>query len=98
MALIMYDSVTVDTVPDSPQAVAGYTGGNWPTYGPLVQRFPNAKHLSIAVQAYMNGRALDVETGDATDADAPGWFNSHADKSEGKAILYTFASDRKSVV
>ena len=71
----MYDTTNADsTLPtDHPEAVAGYVGGNWPTYARLVARFPNAKHLSIAVNAGELAECLDVEPGDATPAEVPGW-------------------------
>ena len=56
-----------------PVAVAGYVGGNWPSYNALRVKYPHAKHLSIAVNAGEVAQCLDVETGDATPAEAPGW-------------------------
>src|ERR1035438_1080131 len=47
----MYDSVDLNEFPPNPEAVAGYVGGKWPTYAPLVKKFPKAHHLSIAVNA-----------------------------------------------
>src|SRR5271166_5198896 len=47
--IVMYDTITLNTVPLNPQAVAGYVGGNWPTFALLQRLFPRAKHLSIAV-------------------------------------------------
>lgn len=94
----MFDTVTVETVPPNPQAVAGYTGGNWPTYNELVAKFPNAYHLSIAVQAYHHGRALDVEQGDATNSEAAGWFRNYADHSQGKPVVYTFAANCQALI
>lgn len=92
--LTMYDSVDVSTIPPNPEAVAGYVGGSWPNYNELVAKFPHAHHLSIAVEANEHARCLDVEPLDATNAQAPGWFKSSlADKSQGKAVLYTSASN-----
>lgn len=98
MTITMYDTVDVGTVPPNPEAVAGYVAGNWPTYNSLVQRFPNAHHLSIAVQADERARCLDVENGDATNSQAPGWFKSLADHSQGKPIVYTFASNCQALI
>lgn len=94
----MYDSVDVATVPDNPQAVAGYVGGHWPTYNALVAKFPHAHHLSIAVFANERARCLDVEPGDAVNGQAPGWFNSLADHSQGKPVLYTSASNVQALI
>jgi hypothetical protein len=66
MGIQMFDSVDVATVPNNPQAVAGYVGGHWPTYNSLVQKFPKSHHLSIAVNSGEDAECLDIENGDAT--------------------------------
>lgn len=71
--ITMYDSVDVGQIPDKPEAVAGYVGGKYATYSEIQRRFPVARKLSIAVTAAQVGSCLDVETGDATPADAPPW-------------------------
>ena len=92
MTITMYDSISLDQFPANPEAVAGYVGGHWPTYEPLVAKFPHAYHLSIAVNAGQRARCLDCEPGDASAAQAPGWFHAHADRSQGIPVLYTSAS------
>jgi hypothetical protein len=70
---VMYDSVTVPDIPATAVAVAGYVGGNWPTFAQLVHDFPNAKKLSIAISASEDADMLDVENGDAVPQQAPAW-------------------------
>lgn len=71
---LMYDAVTPSNVPQNAQMVAGYIDGNYQSYAGLVALFPNAVHVPIAVHASTNnGVVLDVETGDATPDQAPGW-------------------------
>ncbi|HEX3790410.1 MAG TPA: hypothetical protein VHW44_21270 [Pseudonocardiaceae bacterium] len=75
---IMYDAVTAANIPASAAMVAGYvdtiripdwTAADW-------ARFPNAVKVRIAKKASTNdGHVLDVETGDVTAAQAPGWVN-----------------------
>lgn len=93
----MYDSVDVSTVPDNPPAVAGYVGGHWPTYVPLVQKFPKAHHLSIAVNASERARCLDIESGDAVVTDAPDWLR-HKYIGPGKPVLYTSAGNADALI
>lgn len=62
--LIMYDTTTIDAVPPNPVAVAGYTSGRWPTYLPLVKKFPKAKHVAFNITSGLNGDDLDCEPGD----------------------------------
>jgi hypothetical protein len=93
MTIVMFDSIDLTQFPANPEAVAGYVGGHWPTYNELVQKFPNAHHLSIAVNAGQHARCLDVEPGDATNDQAAGWLDNYADRSQGPAVLYTSASN-----
>jgi hypothetical protein len=79
MTLTMFDSINVADIPSTGMdAVAGYVGGNWPTFAALVKRFPHLPALSIAVNSSENARFLDVENGDATPADVPGWLDRQA--------------------
>jgi hypothetical protein len=86
----MYDSTTPDAIPRSAPAVAGYVGGYWPNYPEDVKRWPHAHHLSIAVNAGEDAMCLDVEKGDATPQDAPGWY--HRQRARGVAKPYLYAS------
>lgn len=72
----MYDAVTATNIPADAQMVAGYidriqlrpwSAADW-------ARFPNAVKVTIVKKASTNdGHVLDVEPGDATPAEAPGW-------------------------
>ncbi|WP_410644481.1 hypothetical protein [Amycolatopsis sp. lyj-346] len=72
----MYDAVTARNIPTSAVMVAGYidkiklepwSAADW-------ARFPNAVKVTIVKKASTNaGHVLDVEPGDATPAQAPGW-------------------------
>lgn len=77
MTRTMFDAThaLVPNIPPTAQLVAGYlapspfawTATDW-------ARFPNAVHVRIAVRASTNdGQVLDVERGDVTPAQAPGW-------------------------
>lgn len=70
----MYDAVTVANIPASATLVAGYVDGRYANVPQLRARFPGIEVVDIAVFASTNaGRVLDVENGDATPAQAPGW-------------------------
>jgi hypothetical protein len=76
MTRTMYDAVNAANIPSSATTVAGYidtihipcwTAADW-------ARFPKAVKVRIAKKPTTNdGHVLDVETGDATPAQAPGW-------------------------
>lgn len=74
MSIVMYDSIDPSQIPDNAQAAAGYVNGSWPTWSSLAAKFPNAHRLSIAVNSSGDATCLDVENGDATVGDAPGWY------------------------
>lgn len=73
---LMYDAVTAANIPRDAEMVAGYvdqiklppwSAADW-------ARFPNAVKVEIVKKASSNfGHVLDVEPGDATPAEAPGW-------------------------
>src|SRR5262245_1955739 len=74
MARKMYDSVTAAHIPQNAQLVAGYVNGRFTWSATDWARFPNAVKVRIATQANVNdGHVLDVEPGDATPEQAPGW-------------------------
>jgi hypothetical protein len=72
----MYDAVTASNIPRTAGMVAGYidkiklepwSAADW-------ARFPDAVTVTIVKKASTNaGDVLDVEPGDATPAEAPGW-------------------------
>jgi hypothetical protein len=68
-----FDAVNIDHIPPDAKWVAGYIGGQWPTFVSLKKRFPKARRVSIAVEAIYEADVLDVERYDATPAEAPGW-------------------------
>jgi hypothetical protein len=99
MALItQYDTITPDAIPSDAKAVAGYVGGSWPDYSIIVQRFPNALHKSVCINAGEDGDILDIENGDATAADGPGWYHRQKARGLDKPGLYTFESNMQNVI
>lgn len=85
----LYDSVTPRNIlkaNPTPQMVGGYLNGPYAWSQADWDLFPNAVHVRISVRAsFLDGHVLDVETGDATPAEAPGWItarrNAGADPS-----------------
>jgi hypothetical protein len=72
----MYDSVDYRAIPAGSELVAGYVDGRnsrWPDEA--WDAFPGRILVRIAVLASTNdGHMLDVETGDATPDEVPGWL------------------------
>src|SRR5215472_18251433 len=74
MTRIMYDSITPSAIPTTAALVAGYVDGAYAWSTADWARFPHSAKVRIAVFPSTNdGHVLDVEQGDATPAQAPGW-------------------------
>lgn len=74
MTRIGYDSTNPFDIPTTAQVVFGYCNGIyvWSTAG--WARFPTTTKIRISISASINdGHVLDVENGDATPSQAPGW-------------------------
>lgn len=95
---VMFDSVELDEIPESAPAVAGYIGGNWPTFDQLEERFPGAERLSIAVASHHDADCLDIEPGDATPADAPAWVRRQIRRGVERPVVYASASQMDDVL
>jgi hypothetical protein len=81
---IMYDAVTPANIPDNAPPgtiIAVYRNGRYAADPAAVEtRFPASKYAGIWIDVNStdpaNSQVLDVETGDATPADAPGWIKA----------------------
>jgi peptidoglycan hydrolase-like protein with peptidoglycan-binding domain len=98
MTLRMGDSIDVAAIPAGLDAYAGYVNGHWATYPAVVAAHPAARHLSISVFADGHADCLDVETGDATDAQAAAWLAAWTPGNTTKPVLYTSASNVASLL
>ena len=94
----MFDSVTLSEVPPNPPAVACYVNGMFANHAEALHRFPNAHILTIAVNAGADADVLDIETYDATPADAPGWYRRQKARGLARPCLYASASVMESGV
>jgi peptidoglycan hydrolase-like protein with peptidoglycan-binding domain len=88
----MFDATDISQIPPGAVAVAGYVDGLWVTYPGLVAQFPHADVLSIAVTAEADAECLDIETGDATPADAAAWYERQRARGISRPCLYASAS------
>lgn len=72
-SLDMFDAIYPQNIPANALFVGGYVDGNWPWMRTQPNLFPNAGKLTFCVFASSRARCLDVEKGNATPAQAPGW-------------------------
>ena len=91
VTLTMYDSTNVGALPHGADAYAGYVEGLFPTFAALKRQFAasGAHLLSIAVFASGDADCLDIEPGDATNAQAPGWVKRQLARGAHRPCLYT---------
>lgn len=76
----------------SPDAIAGYIDGRYRDLTELEKLYPNHHHLSIVVTADDDGDCLDIENGDATPAQAPGWVLRQRARGHARPWLYANSS------
>ena len=87
------DSVDPNAVPAGLPLYAGYVNGRWPSWFGLKQRFPTTPVIGISVLAANVGDCLDVENGDATCDQAPGWVAARRAAGVVAPIVYVDASN-----
>ena len=98
MSITMFDAVDTAQLPSGAQAVAGYVDGNYRTFPAIEAGWPHALHLSIAISAADDADVLDIETGDATPADAAAWYERQKARGISRPCLYANASTMESGV
>ena len=98
MTRTMYDGVEASSVPAGAAIYAGYDDGTWQSYDPLVSKYPSALHVSICVTSSGTARVLDVESGDASPTDAPGWAEKERADGNAYPVVYMNESTWSSVV
>ena len=97
MTRMMFDGVEADSVPGGAAIYAGYVDGEWQSYDPLVARYPGALHVSICVTSSDSARVLDVESGDASPDEAPGWAARERAAGNAYPVVYMNSSTWSSV-
>lgn len=89
MTRFLYDSISPGNIPSGATMVAGYQDGLYANLGAMRARFPHATVVSIAVRWTTRAQVLDVETGNATPAQAVTWCTkTMADKPNTQLTIY----------
>lgn len=94
----MADDINVASLPQGWDAYAGYVGGKWPTYASLAKAFPGKRYLSIAVFPNEKADCLDVEQGDASPSDVPGWLKGWQPGNTPLPWIYCDADNMANVI
>src|SRR5579862_72760 len=97
-ALFMFDDVDVHQMPAGAYAYAGYLDGKYANFAQVKAANPTAHLVGIVVRASDDGDALDVEPGDATMSQAPGWVTRQHARSAARPIVYVSAANAQSMI
>lgn len=85
----MADSTNVNDLPQGFDLYAGYDDGAWPDAMAIATRFKGKPVIRVTVKSSDNeGDCLDVEKGDATPGDAPGWVVRRRQAGHGGPLVY----------
>lgn len=96
---VMFDDVTLSLVPKVSRAIGFYVNGLYANGTEAHRRFPRSRHVGISVTASQVADVLDIETGDATIAEATGYYRSFkGQRPHGTPIFYTSVSNADSLV
>jgi hypothetical protein len=93
---VMFDDTSVDLIPSRARAVAGYVNGRYETVSALRVRFKGREIVTIAVTSSAHAEFLDIEPGNATIADAQGWWERG--KGHGHRGFYIAESEAEALV
>lgn len=96
--LAMFDDVTVSLLPSGYSAYAGYADGIYANLTAIRAKFPNAHILDIAVRSSVDATCLDIETGDATNAQAVAWVQRQHARGLKLPIVYTSAGNAQALI
>lgn len=98
--LLGADSLSLNGLPRGLPVYAGYNqggfGGNLAQVKALMG--PSKIYVSITPFSHPGSMCLDVEPGDSTAADTPGWFRLGAQDGAVKPWIYTSAGDMQAVI
>jgi hypothetical protein len=100
-SITMYDSVNINALPKGAAAYAGYVNGIYNTWDALVSKFESSGAQLLSIDVFGNGpvaHCLDVESGDATNADIPAWVNKVKAEGVKVPVIYTSASNTQAVI
>lgn len=95
---IAYDDVTAGLIPSTAQFVFYYTDGRYANLTAVKARCPSATFIGIAVTASDNAQVLDIENGDATNAQAPAWVKRQLAAGTKRPVLYTSAGNAQALI
>ena len=93
---VMFDDTSVELIPGSARVVAGYVDGLYRTVSTLRVRFKGRLIVTIAVLSGDHAQFLDIESGNATIEDAPGWWERN--KDHGARGFYIAESEAAALV
>jgi hypothetical protein len=98
--ITMYDDIYLSSLPSGGSAYAGYVSGRWPTWNSLVAAKASSAYL-LSIDPFATNQlchCLDVESGDATNADILPWFREMLKQGIKVPVIYTSAGNVAAVI
>lgn len=96
---LQYDSVSVQNIPHDAKAAAFYVDGRFANEDAVKGQAPHARYTSIAVFASGVADCLDIEPGNASIAEAAGWYRKMRElRPKRKPIFYIGAASADELV
>ena len=96
--LFMFDDVDVNLLPANADAYAGYLDGHYANFAQVKAAHPATHLVGIVTRASDDGEALDVEPGDATIPQAPGWVRRQHARGAARPIVYISAGNAQQLI
>lgn len=94
----MADSVSVGSLPAGFPVYGGYVDGAWPNADEIAAAHPGATVVRFCTNPRNDlGDCLDIESGDATPADAPGWVTRRRASGHLGPLVYFSEASRGDV-
>jgi hypothetical protein len=95
----MADSVTPANLPPGMDLYGGYDDGDFNNVNAIRARFPGKTVIAFTVNPAHNlGDCLDVERGDATPTQAPGWVKLRRGSGHPGPLVYCSEANRQAVL
>jgi peptidoglycan hydrolase-like protein with peptidoglycan-binding domain len=98
ITLFMFDDVDAHLLPADAYAYAGYLDGYYANFAQVKAAHPQAHLVGIVTRACDDGEALDVEPGDATISQVPGWLRRQRTRGAARPIVYVSAGNAQQMI
>jgi hypothetical protein len=90
---ILWDDVNLELIPPTATIIGVYVDGRYADLDAAKAKFPHTTFVTIAVNSKDDADVLDVESGDATNADVYAWLVRQLKRGVYRPVIYTSVSN-----